>query len=280
MPLRQLGRLLSLAALLVSSLEAKVLLYDGFALDPASGESRVGWSTLWGTFEGEASVGDADIAFESLESTPGLYEIGRDAVAVSQIDSLGARHLYGSFRVSAGEIIRDALIAIAFCKPDATEARPEFSPMAVIVKGWRSEFGGVVVQSKKQRGTLGVGIEPGKDYLFLFELINEGGSEDALTLWVLNDAQVTSLSRGGFRKSSLLNRSLGDGDGEVCQRIKINVTSGGQPVLEPGLVLCLINRFNAGANFDEIRISDTSFAEAAGVTQTEAPAPSIPYISQ
>ena len=128
MPLRQLGRLLLLAVLLVSSLEAKVLLYDGFALDPASGESRMGWSTLWGTFEGDGSVGDADIAFESLESTQGLYELGRDAVAVCQIESLETRHLYGSFRLSAGQISRDALIALAFAEPDATEARPERSP--------------------------------------------------------------------------------------------------------------------------------------------------------
>jgi hypothetical protein len=54
-----------------------------------------------------------------------------------------------------------------------------------------------------------------------------------------------------------------------------------KPIFGAGLIFCLISRFNSGAQIDEIRVSDISLAEAAGLKESSIQAKQyIPYISK
>ncbi|NQY32750.1 MAG: hypothetical protein HRT56_06225, partial [Coraliomargarita sp.] len=76
-------------------------------------------------------------------------------------------------------------------------------------------------------------------------------------------------------------RSVGIQAGEVFQRVSLVLPKDKAPMIESGLMICLISRFNQGTLIDEIRISGASLSVAAGVKPaTETAVKGIPYISK
>ena len=267
--------------LLLNCADAKLLVYEGFQIDDSQSEGRSGWAGDWGLFEGEAIVEAGDLEFSGLKSASGWMELKRDTVTVCQIAELHRPVVYGSFRIYSDHVIEDALLGFAVCEPDASVVRPDIARMSLQVKCWRSDLGAVSTRGNKQKVIAGTGIESGEPYLVLFKVVNPSQVKGALTMWLLNAEQVAHLSAGSFDESLLSEAPLGDRAGQISQRVTAAIAAGKLPLMESGLMLCLINRFNAGAIVDEIRISDANFAEAVGLeTSSMVSSESIPYISK
>ena len=267
--------------IIVGVLDAKLMVYEGFQMNAAEPDRRSGWTIPWGVFDGEAIIVDEDLEFEGLSSTHGLLQLKRDTVSVCQMDEVSSRAFYGSFRIQCNELTKDALVGFAICEPDATAVRPETSRMSLLVKGWRSELGALSALGNKKKIIEGEGVQQGEPYLVLFKVVNSGAQHGSLTMWVLSREQVADLRGNGFNEDQLSKIPLGDEAGQLCQRMTAEIAKEKKPVFGSGLIFCLISRYNSGAQIDEIRVSDISLAEAAGLKESSIQAKQyIPYISK
>lgn len=262
-------------------LDAKELVYEGFQMDSEQPDCRSGWTIPWGVFDGEATIIDEDLQFEGLSSTNGLLQLKRDTVSVCQMDEINGRTFYGSFRIQCDNIVKDGLVGFAICEPDATVVRPDTSRMSLLVKGWRSELGALTALGNKKKIVEGEGVKEGEPYLVLFKVVHSEVQHGSLTMWVLSREQVADLRGNGFNEDQLSKIPLGDEAGQLCQRMTAEIAQGKKPIFGSGLIFCLISRFNSGAQIDEIRVSDISLAEAAGLKESSIQAKQhIPYISK
>jgi hypothetical protein len=269
------------AMTLGAPLGAKELVYDGFQMDSEQPDCRSGWTIPWGVFDGEVIIVDEDLEFEGLSSTHGLLQLKRDTVSVCQMDEMDGGTFYGSFRIQCDNIVKDALVGFAICESDATVVRPDTSRMSLLVKGWRSELGALTALGNKKKIVEGEGVKEGEPYLVLFKVVNSGAQHGSLTMWVLSREQVADLRVNGFNEDQLSKIPLGDEAGQLCQRMTAEIAKEKKPIFGSGLIFCLISRYNSGAQIDEIRVSDISLAEAAGLKESSIQAKQyIPYISK
>jgi hypothetical protein len=262
-------------------LDAKELVYEGFQMGEDQPDCRSGWTIPWGVFDGEAIIVDQDLQFEGLSSTHGLLQLKRDTVSVCQLGDFDGSVFYGSFRIQCDNLTNDALIGFAICEPDVTAVRPETSRMSLLVKGWRTEFGALAALGNQKTIVEGSRVQEGEPYLVLFKVVNSGAQHGSLTMWVLSREQVADLRGNGFNEDQLSKIPLGDEAGQLCQRMTVEIAKEKKPIFGSGLIFCLISRYNSGAQIDEIRVSDISLAEAAGLKESSIQAKQyIPYISK
>jgi len=264
----------------VSALPAEPLLYDGFGLNAESSMSRSGWVNDWGVFEGSALQDKGDLSIAGFDSAEGLIALERDTVTLCQLGAGFEGTVYGSFRFSCKKLSDDSMIGIAFFEPDVTTPRPDLARLALLVKGWRSDLGALSALGSKL-AVEGVPIEVSETYLVLFKLVEQVGREGSMTFWLCNRKQAEHFASVLIDETLLNQADLGSEAEQISQRRRMNIKASKTPIIPDGAVLSLLSRFGSEVTFDEIRISDQSLSQAAGlpIVETEKTR-SIPYITQ
>ncbi|MGB0372450.1 MAG: hypothetical protein ACPGN3_14040 [Opitutales bacterium] len=251
----------ALVAFSTLSLSADVKLYDGFK----SSRERAGFVGPWRVSKGSVELTRSDLSLSGVDSEKGTLELSQDAISVSVIQGLQAEKVYGSFRVKAGAFTKGAMIGMSLAEQTIEEVRPDASRVSFQIKAYGSPLGATTTRGKKKEVKEGAGISAGEPSLVLFEIHNASAGQGTVTMWVLNAEQAKAHARSGFDIDTLNTAGLGAGLSQVSQRAQQPLGPTNPSLTEQGLMLCLFNRFNNNpVEFDEIRFSDSSLADAAG----------------
>jgi N-acetylglucosamine-6-sulfatase len=85
-------------------------------------------------------------------------------------------------------------------------------------------------------------------------------------MWILNTAQSQYFAARSLTEDLLNNAQLGASEDAVMQRVRLEAKKNMKLELSKGDLVACMAKFNPKTAFDEIRLSKTSLADAAGVT--------------
>lgn len=134
---------------------------------------------------------------------------------------------------------------------------------------------GYIAVGTKAGALAGSGLAQATTYLYLFQLTNVGGSgNQTMDAWVLSQSQFSNFSGSSSLNSGSLNAAAtGSGSNEVTESGSVTgsgVNFNSSQYLTLTSWIYGHNANNVGsATYDEIRLSDSSLAEAAGAPTPE-----------
>jgi hypothetical protein len=260
---------------------AEVILADSFSQNGATGSERIGWTLDWVTHQGSASTDTGDLALPGYKSSEGLMKVPKESMAVCQIEQRLEEVIYGSVRVSPLKLNPDALIGISICDHEMTLVRPELTMMTILSKGWRVESGSAFLDGKRAKPNDGVPLLASEVYLILFKLDGSDTDQTELTVWILDQSQAVAFGKQGLDEELLKHASVGELPLQVSQSLSVVTPYALSKIYLDGSVFSLMSRYGAVALFDELSLSTSSFAEAAGLLQPQKSSlQKIPYIQQ
>lgn len=255
-------------------------LYEGFDMGATatpigsdatrSGATSQGWLSDWHLREGSSRILAEDLTLPGLESVPGLASSTGKTVAMRQMAETFTGNVYGSFRVRGSRLNPKSMIGLMFSLPNAEPMNPKTSLVSFLASRWNSELGAVLVGGKPTTVEQGTGISEKETALVLWKIENlpEPGkkSDQVIQMWILNEAQATQFASGGMKEKALEKAKVGEKPDQVMQYLKVP-TRGSRLTLVKGLVISCFSTGVPKADFDEIRISRESLADAAGVAE-------------
>lgn len=248
------------AALAVNPSNAKVIVYEGFCHAGNPSPERVGWLTNWRQGDGEVKHIGNDLKYEALASCAGAIQLqGSKVTVASQLDTPLSGITYGSVRIKTGQIKPDSVIAITFAGPETEDVVPKNSTIGLLLKDWRQELGTISRKSTKSENKTGAPIESNTDYLLLWQM----EQPKQLTMWILNVQQAEHYVKNGLSPEQLEKASSGMAAENIMQRVSSPLSKNLD--VDRGYLLSCFAFTCTGTLFDEIRISDSSLAEAAGM---------------
>ncbi len=137
---------------------------------------------------------------------------------------------------------------------------------AIEPDGYASNNGGVITGGAYTYAS-GASVSANETYLALYKVTSLGGSsvsQDA-TMWLLRENQYDSFITGGLIEAELNSASLGSGATDVLQRATRTIT--GSAAFANGGLMMMQSYFATNGQFDELRVSDTSFDELMSVPE-------------
>lgn len=289
-PNRIFIRLAALAgAALAASLQASPAVYEGFDMTtlPAplgsenarSGKTSQGWLSDWHIKEGTSRALRDDLAIDGLHSAPGLASSRGQAVVMRQLDETFSGDVYGSFRVRGGQLNPNSMLGLLIGLPDADPVNPRTALVSFLATRWGSGLGAILVGGRPVPVERGEDLKAGETVLVLWKierLAEPGGSSNpVIQMWILNEAQASHFAASGMRERDLRRARLGAQAGQVMQYGRVELR-GSRLTLIRGLVIYCFANGAGKADFDEIRISRESLADAAGVRKSEPEAAVVP----
>lgn len=162
------------------------------------------------------------------------------------------------------------MIGLMFSLPNADPMNPKTSLVSFLASRWNSELGAVLVGGKPVKVEQGTGISEKETALVLWKIDNlpEPGkkTDQVIQMWILSEAQATHFASGGMKEKALKTAKVGEKPEQVMQYLKVP-TPGSRLTLVKGLVISCFSVGVPKADFDEIRISRDSLADAAGLGQ-------------
>lgn len=262
------------------------LLYEGFDMGGDSGSavgsegtfagrSSAGWMSSWVIKKGASTYQTGDLAMPGLLSKPGLVSNTAASVVMRQLGESCAGIVFGSFRVQASQLKEDSIMALLFSVPQKGEyeVNVKTAMFGFIATRWASPLGAISVGGKVFKVPEGEPIQAGNDYLVLWKITNmpkAGERRDMeIRLWVLNREQVAYFAREGFSEKLLNSASSGRDTTQVLQTLSLTLQDS-KVTLVKGLVVSCFSYQVPDARFDEIRISQKSLADAAGLPASQA----------
>lgn len=268
--------------LLATPLMGTPALYEGFDMKSLpipigsgtgkAGQTSQGWLSDWHLKDGAARVLADDLTLTGLESVKGLSASKGKTVAMRQMAETFTGEVYGSFRVRGTKLKPNSMLGLMFSLPDAEPMNPKTSLLSFLAARWGADLGGIVVGGKPVRVDQGAPLRPGQTALVLWKIDNlpEPGqkSDQVIQMWILNEAQVAHFSDKGMPEKALKNAVTGEKPEQVMQVVRAS-TRGSRLTLVKGLVVSCFTAEVPKADFDEIRISRESLADAAGVRPIE-----------
>lgn len=279
--LRSLNVLAALAAAMLSTAHATIVLYEGFDYGGTDGSlvgkgaAGSGWGGSWGTgtftYTGSPTFGEgyqaAGLTFSSLAVTGGnafLSSNGDGGINAGRVHTASITgSLYGSFLFRTASPTSTGLYSV-FEGGSLGQASGS-AQFAIEPDAYASSNGGVITGGDYTYAS-GTPISANETYLALYKVTNLGGASVSQTasMWLLKASQYNNFISGGIDESELDGAALGSGATEVLQRATRTVT-GSASFSNGGLLSMQSYYFGAQAQFDELRISDTSLNEALGV---------------
>jgi N-sulfoglucosamine sulfohydrolase len=238
-----------------------------------SGQTSEGWLSDWHLKEGTSKKLAQDLAISGLDSVPGLASSKGKTVIMRQLAETFTGDVYGSFRVRGSKLNANSMMGLMISLPNAEPMNPKTSLVTFLSTRWASELGAVVVGGKPVKVEAGTGIGDKETCLVLWKIDNlpEPGkrSDQVIQMWILNEAQVAHFAEGGMIEKTLNRAKAGTKPDQVMQYVRV-ATRGSKFTLVKGLLISCFSTGVPKADFDEIRISRESLAEAAGVIPVQA----------
>lgn len=261
-----LKRIISLFAILAGSVitahssNAGIIVYEGFCHGGVTETARVGWLTNWRQGEGEVRHIGNDLKYDSLQSCAGAIQLkGPKVTVASQLDVPLLGTTYGTARVQTGQLKSDSVVAITMAGPETEDVVPKNSNISLILKGWRQELGTISRRNVKSETVGGSPMQSNSEYMVLWKM----EQPKLLTMWILSEEQVNQFTKLGLSTDLLDNAELGTAPDNVMQRVTAKLSR--KLDIDRGYLLSCFTLACPGTIFDEIRISDSSLAEAAGL---------------
>jgi N-acetylglucosamine-6-sulfatase len=248
------------------------VLYEGFHSGGVDAGARTGFHEAWHRFQGEVGAASDSLGLAGLSEEPGALILEKKGEALAQVAVDVKGNYFGSFRVRTAEAKNDSLLALVFARPDLKALSPKSAKLSLFVKGWRFDHGVVVSDQKMGKNGEGVAIEADQTYLVLFEVENPSSGASRATMWILNQAQAEYFAQNSLTANALNQAPLGAGESAVMQRVSLDAKPGVKLELSRGDIVACMAKFNPKTSFDEIRLSKTSLADAAGVIPGFKPA--------
>lgn len=263
---------------LTTSLFSSSAVYEGFdtATVPSDlgtdngrfGETSQGWLSDWHVKEGAARVFRDDLAIDGLQSANGLVSSRGKAVLMRQLDETFGGDVFGSFRVRGAQMRPNSMLGLLIGLPDADPVNPRTSLISFLAARWGSELGAVLVGGRPVQVQGGEAIKAGQTALVLWKIdkLAEPGttSSPVIQMWILNEAQATHYAASGMQENDLKAAKPGSQSDQVMQYARVELRNSKLTLVRGLIVSCFSNEAGK-ADFDEIRISRESLADAAGV---------------
>ena len=247
-----------------------------------SGESSTGWHSSWQTAKGKAMFIKDDLAISGYASTPGAIIIKGErkeksigqGIAIRQIDSDYTGEVYGSFRFSSGNLIKDAVLGILFSIPSTEAPTPRNSLFAFCPKRWGSPYGLLSAgQSRTSKIENGIECYPDETYLLIWKLENlplaGKRASIGLKMWILDNRQATYFAENGLTEKKLQAAEIGSDPSHISQRAESSLANSKRGIFK-GLILSCFSSGLARVSYDEIRVSKESLATAAGLLDEDS----------
>ena len=259
-------------------------IYEGFDMPTSggkplgeSGKTSVGWHSSWLGSKGKPLFEAGDLRIAGLKSVGGSAllrgerkpkSIGQ-GVAMRQIAESYSGDVYGSFRFKAGKLIDKSVVGLLLSMPGDGPLTPGKATFAFCPKRWGSPYGMTSAgKSRMAKVESGVECSPGELYLVVWKLKNlpTAGQRKkiALNMWVLDEAQAAHFAEKGFSEEVLQMAEPGGKPEQASQIAHREIRSAKRGVFRGMLISC----FSIGVPkvaFDEIRVSQTSLADAVGL---------------
>ncbi|MEX0324567.1 MAG: sulfatase [Puniceicoccaceae bacterium] len=275
-----MNRLIYCLFALTTPLMSAPALYEGFdmASSPAplasagarSGTTSQGWLSDWILKEGTSRILAQDLSLAGLESTSGLVSSKAKTVAMRQMGETFTGDAYGSFRVRGSKLNPNSMMGLMFSLPSADPLNPKTSLLSFLASRWGDDLGAIVFGGKPVKVEKGAELREKETALVLWKIDNlpEAGKKADLLIqmWILNEEQVAHFAAEGMNEKALKKAKGGRKPDQVMQYLKVPVR-GSKFTLLKGLVVSCFSTGVPKADFDEIRLSSESLADAAGVGQ-------------
>lgn len=270
-----------LISLMSATLFAEVVVYEGFDMqsmkrpiggaESNAGQSSKGWLSNWHLKEGNSRALSDDLTFDGLESTPGLASSKATTVAMRQMGETFTGDVYGSFRVRGSKLNPNSIMGLMFSLPSADPMNPKTSLLTFLATRWGDDLGAVLFGGKPVKVEKGAALREKETALVLWKIDNlpEAGKKADLLIqmWILNESQVSHFADKGMKEKTLKKAKAGKKPDQVMQYLRVPVR-GSKFTLLKGLVVSSFSTGVPKADFDEIRISRESLADAAGVGES------------
>lgn len=244
-----------------------------------SGKTSQGWLSDWHIKEGTSRVLPDDLAIAGLDSVDGLLSAKGKAVATRQLAETFAGDVYGSFRVRGAQLNANSMMGMLIGLPDADPINPKTAFVSFLATRWASGLGAVLVAGKPVPVEGGEALKAKETALVLWKIekLPEPGktSNPVIQMWVVSEAQAAHFAATGMREKDLTAAKSGAKPHEVMQHIRVALR-GSKLTLVKGLIISCFSNGAGKADFDEIRISRTSLADAAGVGDAAPEAAALP----
>lgn len=271
-------RILTTLFLLTSILAAAPAVYEGFDMEGIStklntagataGKTSAGWMSTWQLNEGQSMYSNQDLALPGLDSVPGLTTSSRKTVILRQLGETLTGDVYGSFRIRGSMLNKNSMMGLMFSLPTADPFNPKTSLLTFLGTRWGDMLGAAIVGGEPVKVEEGVPLSEKETGLVLWKAENlpEPGdrSNQTIEMWILSDKQVAHFAAKGMPEEELSKAKTGRGSSDVLQHLEIPLR-GSMFTLMKGLVISCFSNGVPKADFDEIRISRESLADAAGV---------------
>lgn len=252
------------------------VVYEGFDMESGvlgsglsrSGASSLGWLSDWHVKEGQCRIVSDDLQMAGVRSAGGLLSSKGRTVAMRQLGETMTGDVFGSFRVRGSALKPNSMMGVLLSLPGADPLNPKTALVSFMATRWGSGLGGMVVGGKPVVVPNGEGLEAKETALVLWKISNlpEPGkrSDQVIQMWILNEAQVAWHAARGMEEKILTQAKQGRGAEEVLQSVRVS-TRGSKLTLVKGLVLSCFSADVPKADFDEVRLSRLSLADAASV---------------
>ena len=247
-----------------------------------SGESSTGWHSSWQTAKGKAMFTKDDLAISGYASTPGAIIIKGErkeksigqGIAIRQIDADYVGDVYGSFRFSSGNLIKDAVLGILFSIPSTEAPTPRNSLFAFCPKRWGSPYGLLSAgQSRTSKIENGIECYPDETYLLIWKLENlplaGKRASIGLKMWILDNRQATYFAENGLTEKKLQAAEIGSDPSHISQRAEASLANSKRGIFK-GLILSCFSSGLARVSYDEIRVSKEGLASAVGLLDEDS----------
>jgi N-sulfoglucosamine sulfohydrolase len=285
MKIKLLLAFLSLTPLLL----ADPVLYEGFDMAGQSGsqigsagtgggESSTGWMSGWVLKDGMSQYRKNDLRIPGFVSEDGLLANRGHTVVMRQLGESFSGDVYGSFRVRLNQLKENSIMSLLFSLPQKGEhmVNVKTALLGFIATRWASPLGGVSIGGNVVKVPEGEGIVSGEEVLVLWKFGNmpEAGkrSDQEIRMWILGNEQASHFAREGLTEEQLDGAEIGRASGQILQSLSVSL-SNSKLTLVKGMIVSCFSYEVPDAEFDEIRISKKSLADAAGVG---GPVPGLP----
>lgn len=236
------------------------------------GDSSNGWMSGWVLHDGMSQYRKDDLKIPGLVSEDGLLSNRGRTVVMRQLGESYSGDVYGSFRVRANELKENSIMALLFSVPKAEEfvVNVKTAMLGFSATRWASPLGAVSIAGNVAQNQRGEGMKAGEKILVLWKISDmpEAGkrSDQEIRMWILSSEQAEHFAHEGFAEDQLNDAENGRSSGQVLQSVLLSIRDS-RLTLVKGMVMSCFSYDVPGAEFDEIRISRKSLADAAGVTR-------------
>lgn len=237
------------------------------------GGSETGFlaSEQWSNDEGDADYVAAGLSFSDLVTTGGKFNHSANGsrqtvsrgINVNQTGQIWGSYLWRPIANPGGGDVNGIMINNSITGNDNNS---EFFPAGL---GYNAGDKGEVRLNGGNKGSAQAGSVSqtnGNTHLILYTITNlgGGGGSHAMTQWMLTPDQFDNFKAGGLTDAELDAAALGSGPTNVLQRASRSGVGLGAAMTASDYLLIFHNGTTT-ADYDEIRMSDTSLDEATPI---------------